>query len=210
MVPANMVSLTEDDIVKVITSFQGQKHKVLLWQKDEQGMKRHIQEARISLVNKEKGEIIFHSEAPFTAMKDTPLYVFDSSRQVVFKAVISDLKPTQMVSQFPLSLMLPNSRLEERMNFFGQKIYLHFSHRQDVKPTDIEDLYKVQVVDVSPNGISFKTTIEKTFGLQKGDRIFIKLYQDDEQLTEGIVKHLTTAKAGSNDQYLQIGVQFQN
>lgn len=204
MVPANMVSLTEDDIVKVITSFQGQKNQVLLWQRDEQGLKRHVQQARIALVNKEKGEIIINSDTYFTATKDNPLYVFDNARQVVFKADIREMGPNQIILQFPQSLILPNTRLEERMNFLAQRIYVQFTHS-----LDLEELHKVQIIDVSPNGISFKTSIGKNFGLQKEDRIWIKLYQDEE-LAEATVKHLTTMKNGSHDQYIQVGVKFNN
>lgn len=207
MVPANMVSLNEDDLVKVITSFQGQKNTVLLWQKDELGLKRHIQEARISMVFKDKREIVVNSDTIFTAVRENSLYIFDGQRQIVFKAEIKELLPLQMTLRFPESLIIPNSRHEERINFLNQKIFMHFSLHKDVKPTDLEEIHKVQVIDVSPNGISFKSSIEKNFGLRNGDRIWIKLYQDEE-LTEGIVKHLTLMKGGTHEQFLQIGVKF--
>lgn len=202
-----MVSLSEEDMKKVVLSFEGQRYKVMVWQKDEEGVKRNVQDATLSGINWDKNEITVDSEHAFTSALENAIYVFNDRRQVVFKATILNILANKMVLKFPESLILPNTRTEDRTSFFNQKIFLHFSLQEDVKASEMDKLHKVQIIDLSPSGVSFKASVDKNFGLQRGDRIWLKLSQSDE-LTQGTVMHMTVMKKGCSDQYVQVGVKF--
>ncbi len=205
----NMIPLNQPELLKVLASLYANKDEVLVWQTESEN-RRVMRYGTIDSVNAtQKTLTVVSHQEEFTLIEEIPVYVYAvvGDRVSVLKTTLLRSEGKKVVLGIPEQMMIRDTRKDERVHVLGQGVPLMFSPSRKEEFAPEHEFLRAEVVDLSPRGLAFKGAASSAYGLQKGDRIWMRL-GSDATVTVGEVRHVAKNKLDGYGEFLQIGVSF--
>lgn len=207
MIRDRMILLDDPSkLANVFLHLTSRPNKVLIWQNIQGKGKRVCQGARIGAINLSQDEMaLYPKNGEFLFHHHSYLYFFGYNRTTIFKAPILYHSRLKLVLRLPKQLMLANSRNEAREDHSVSNKYVYYTHNSYTN----QPYHSSKLLDLSPKGLSFRSSLHNVVRFKKGDRLWIRSPFTESELLEGEVSNVTkVSESISHQNFWRIGVRF--
>lgn len=204
----DMVSLScPTSLNPLLLQLQHHPQDLLLWQNVAEGP-RTSHFARLGRIDLAREEMTFFPKVgeEFGFHGRSYLYSYAKGRTTIFKSTILYHSRIKLVIRLPRLVMVANIRNAVRQ--VTPDRYVHYSHSNRSHPDLLQLYLNSKLLDLSPTGLAFKSSITNVVKFAKGERIWMRSPFGDNGAFDGVVKHVTPVRGERTEEYLRIGVSF--
>lgn len=188
-------------------------NKIILWQASDAGDNKNSMHVKLGQINSALDEMTFYPQkGEFFFNPHMCIYFFGYRRTTIFKASIRYHSRVKLVIKLPTEVMLTNSRKEERDDYYLSKTVIHYTHNPKIN-SSLERMYHhSRLIDLSPTGLSFKSSKGNVVRFRKGEHIWIRSpLKEHHYLVEGEIRYVTPVlDLTTRERYLRVGVNYIN
>ncbi|MGE3609309.1 MAG: hypothetical protein AB7I27_06955 [Bacteriovoracaceae bacterium] len=205
-----MLRLNESiQLVNIFQHLVDEKNKHLLWQHSKDTSKKIVIHSKISNLNISNNEMTLHPEkGEFKFNNRSYLYFYSLHRSILFKATILYHSHFKIVIRLPEMIMLPNSRVQERKVFSNDQV-IRYVHNSEKNSTYHQLYLNSKLLDLSENGLSFKSSISNIVKFNIGDKLLVKMPEQQSILREAEIRYITKVTSlRPLENFLRVGVKL--
>jgi hypothetical protein len=183
--------------------------RVTLWQNID-NIHRVRAFARLAKIDVEAEEIEFTPrKGVFDFKSAIPLYFWGKRSNTIFKTNIRYNSDLKIVIKLPKDIMIQDSRSEPRLNYTSEELYVQYMYGgQRDSNLDYMKL-KSRLLDLSDNGLSFKSSLNNIVRFREGDKLRIESTSQDKKFMDSHISYITTVLDPKTMQrYYRVGVKF--
>ena len=186
------------------------KNRLIIWQHIDNDAHRESVKCKILKFDREKMEVQL---APIKGIFDLnsmiKIYLYIPSPYLICKNFIYHNSPYKMTIKLPKAVLIKNKRDNPRENLLEKKQFFHFKYNFDKNTTLGERTHKSQLIDMSENGLAFKSSINNIIKFHKGNLIKVEHPNERNKFLMAEIVHITkTIDIWTNQSFFKVGVQY--
>jgi hypothetical protein len=205
----NMIKvIKKSKINRVLEELAKDRTAIQLWQNKEDESRR-VNIGHTLRFDKSKKEVIFTSKKKkFNFDFEKSLYCFWEDSLMIFKTRISFMSEFKLAVMIPEYLMTKEKRKHPRMDVSKDDENVHYHLGECTDATHELFPFSSKVLDISKEGIGLLVNLANISKFHMGDRLTLKIPQDNNQIVEGRIVHITKPTSVVSSTEYSVGLTF--
>lgn len=195
-------------ITKVIEDIAKERASLQLWQNKE-GESRKTNTGYTLRFDRSKKEIIFTSkEKKFDFDLGKVIYCFWEESLMIFKAKVIFMSEYKLAVKIPDYIMTKEKRNSERIDVAKDKLVVNYHLGSRTKSTNELFPFSTNLLDLSNGGIALLVKVANISKFHVGDQLTLKLPQQNNEIFEGRITHISKSLTSLFEGEYSVGVAF--